>query len=102
MAQRKPALAELLLPHAFADLATQASGGALALSLGSAISRHLLPRLQRHPKAARLLLSCLNHLRSAWLDAKVAGGGGGKAKAGSAAAEIELWRKASGALAGRQ
>ena len=100
MAQRKPAFAELLLPHAFADLATQPSGGALARSLGGAISRHLLPRLHRHPKAARLLLACLNHLRSAWLDAKLAGSGG-KAKAGAPAAEIELWRKASAILAWR-
>ena len=106
MAQRKPAFAELLLPHAFADLATQPTNGATALQLGGLISQELLPRLHRHPKAARLLLACLNHLRSQWLDAKLAGGGGGsggkgKGKAAAAAvagsssvaAEVQLWRK---------
>ena len=102
MAQCKPAFAELLLPHAFADLAVQPDSGSLALQLGSLISAQLLPRLHRHPKAARLLLSCLNHLRSLYLDAKVAGSGGsaggskgkkGRADGDAVAAEIELWRK---------
>ena len=104
MAACKPAFAELLLPHAFADLAVQPDSGSLALQLGSLISQQLLPRLHRHPKAARLILSCLNHLRSLYLDAKVAGSSGGssgskgkKSKADSDAAainaEIELWRK---------
>ena len=104
MAQCKPAFAELLLPHAFADLALQPSA-TLSLQLGSLITQQLLPRLHHHPKAARLLLSCLNHLRSQYLDAKLAGGGaaapaakgGSKAKAAVAGAtpglEAELWRK---------
>lgn len=107
MARLKPAFAELLLPHAFADLAVQPGSGALALELGAAMRRELLPRLHRHPKAARLLLGCLNHLRSQYLDAKLGGSGsggggaGGRSKsragsAGSAAAEIELWRKVGG------
>lgn len=104
MAQRKPAFAELLLPHAFADLAVQPDSGSLALQLGSLVSQQLLPRLHRHPKAARLILSCLNHLRSLYLDAKVAGSGGStggskgkksraESDAAAANAEIELWRK---------
>lgn len=107
MARLKPAFAELLLPHAFADLAVQPGSGALALELGAAMRRELLPRLHRHPKAARLLLGCLNHLRSQYLDAKLAGGagsgtggsgGGGRSKsragsASGASSEIELWRK---------
>lgn len=99
MAQCKPAFAELLLPHAFDDLAVQTDSGSLGLELGGLISQQLLPHLHRHPKAARLLLACLNHLRSQYLDAKVAGGAGSKAKGGlgtAAAAEYELWRKVSG------
>ncbi|KAL4452130.1 hypothetical protein ABPG75_007792 [Micractinium tetrahymenae] len=107
MGKLKPAFAELLLPHAFADLAVQPGSGALALELGAVMRRELLPRLHRHPKAARLLLGCLNHLRSQYLEAKLAGGagcggagggGGGRSKSragsgGGANSEVELWRK---------
>ena len=104
MAQSKPAFAELLLPPTFADLAVQPNSGSLALQLGGHISQHVLPRLHCHPKVARLLLACLNHLHSLYVDAKMASGGGGgggskgKGKAGASgagalAAEVELWRR---------
>lgn len=45
MVQRKPAFAELLLPHAFADLARHDEDGELSSQLAHSISRHMLPEV---------------------------------------------------------
>ena len=54
MARMKPAFAELLLPHAFADLARHdgaagsgsgSGGGGLSAQLASAIATHMLPEV---------------------------------------------------------
>ncbi len=99
LARLKPAFAELLLPLAFADLALheEAAGGAgggggappadargkrrapeaagsdsAAARVAAAIAAEVLPHAAAHPKAARLLLRCLNHLRGLRLDAMAA------------------------------
>ena len=71
MAHSKSAFAELLLPLAFADLALHGSrdeSDGTAHHVAIAISAGLLPACPTNPKAMRLLLRCLNHLHSMYLD----------------------------------
>jgi serine-protein kinase ATM len=71
MAHCKPAFAELLLPLAFADLAlhgTADDSDSTAHRVATAITQGLLPGCSKQPKAMRLLLRCLNHLRGMYLD----------------------------------
>ncbi|KAH7622345.1 putative Serine/threonine-protein kinase ATM [Nannochloris sp. 'desiccata'] len=71
MAHCKPAFAELLLPLAFADLAlhgTAADSDSTSHRVANAITQGLLPGCSKQPKAMRLLLRCLNHLRGMYLD----------------------------------
>jgi hypothetical protein len=105
MARRKPAFAELLLPLAFADLALhgeEAVADSAAVGVASAISAGLLPACPGHPKAMRLLLRCLNHLRGVYLDGTKRRTVGGRAPPAPAwpgqraltAAEVRRWPKA--------
>ena len=83
MAQYKPALAELLLPHAFVDIALQETcciafqaiheGKKVNVKarVSGAIRKHLLPQSPHHPKAMRLLFSCLNALRNTHIKARM-------------------------------
>ena len=71
MAHCKPAFAELLLPLAFADLAlhgTADESDSTSHRVAVAITKGLLPGCSQQPKAMRLLLRCLHHLRGMYLD----------------------------------
>ncbi len=71
MAHCKPVFAELLLPLAFADLAlhgTAEDSDSTSFKVATAITQGLLPGCSKQPKAMRLLLRCLNHLRGMYLD----------------------------------
>jgi len=77
MVKCKPAFAELLLPMAFEDLALHYdyktdldAAKEASCSMSEAISSCLMPHCAAHPKAMRLLLRCLNHLRGLYLDAR--------------------------------
>jgi ataxia telangiectasia mutated family protein len=119
MAHRKPAFAELLLPLAFADLARHAplsppptaaeddgdgdgdGDGDVppdaSQRLGAVIAAEVLPRGQDHPKTMRLLLRCLNHVRSLQVEAKMAPPKGGRAPAAAGAPldprDVARWRR---------
>jgi serine-protein kinase ATM len=72
--RHKPAFAELVLPLAFSDLALHHADdarqdAAVSGSIAHVIAEGLLPACTRHPKAMKLLLRCLNHLRGLRLDA---------------------------------
>ncbi|KAK9806879.1 hypothetical protein WJX72_005975 [[Myrmecia] bisecta] len=70
MAKRKAAFAELLLPYILADLAANDCNGSLGALISQQVSCHLLASSPPAPlQALRLLLSCLNSLRSCRLDA---------------------------------
>lgn len=74
MVKLKPAFAELLLPLAFQDLALHPAVTAdTSAKVAAAIETKLLPCCPAEPKAMRLLLRCLNHLRSLYLDARMKG-----------------------------
>ena len=76
IAKLKLAFAEMILPMALVDLACdcslRAENAQACEQLGAAINEYMLPRCHRHPKAMRLLLSCLNALRHRHIDSWLA------------------------------
>ncbi|KAK9825683.1 hypothetical protein WJX81_003257 [Elliptochloris bilobata] len=97
LALLRPAMAELLLPHILADLATLDSDGHLAAALSNLVAKHVFGAMPGEEpgsrpgsgaagagvaplKAVRLMLSALNYLRSVRLDELVSGRGSAAAR----------------------
>lgn len=88
MAASQAPFAELLLPHLLWDLAAHDADHALCRRVSRQISEHVLSHSAPDPQAVRVLLACLNHLRSRQLDSLE--------RSKAAADDIEdptLWRK---------
>ncbi|KAK9828160.1 hypothetical protein WJX74_001187 [Apatococcus lobatus] len=74
-AYHKAQVAELLLPYIFGQLGLDGQTNVMTVvQISEQLSRHVLNhRAGHHPKATRLILACLNHLRGYRLDAVVSG-----------------------------
>ena len=70
MIVRKAELAELMLPHIFADLTRHDTDSSLVTAISPQLTASLLgPAAGTHIKAMQLILTCLDHLRNMHLDA---------------------------------
>ncbi|BDA48015.1 Serine-protein kinase ATM [Coccomyxa sp. Obi] len=93
-ARKKSAMAELLLPHIFADLAAHDADASLMATISEQVSMHIIQAASTDVKAVRLSLNVLDFLRSERQDFVLSGRPQGqRGRSGQTGGDPTLWRK---------
>ena len=66
--KRKPALAELLMPHILLDLAVYDEEDILCTRITPQLDRHVFSKPYPEPRIMSLFVSCFNHIRTFHLE----------------------------------